>query len=43
MIPEYDEFPVFYFSNPNSMYGDKTEIEILRDHFEKLDYGEFAV
>ena len=44
MIPEFDEFPVFYFSNPNSMYGDKAEIEVMPDHFEKLDYElEFAI
>ena len=44
MIPEFDEFPVFYFSNPRSMYGDKAEIEVMPDHFEKLDYElEFAI
>ena len=44
MIPEFDEFPVFYFSNHNSMYGDKAEIEVMPDHFEKLDFElEFAI
>ena len=28
MIPEFDQFPVFYFSNHNAMFGDKEEIEI---------------
>ena len=27
MIPEFDEFPVFYFSNHNSMYGDKQKLK----------------
>ncbi|MAO34239.1 MAG: fumarylacetoacetate hydrolase [Flavobacteriales bacterium] len=38
MISEFDQFPVFYFSNHNSMYGDGQEIEIMPDHFNKLDY-----
>ena len=37
MISEFDQFPVFYFSNHNSMYGDGQEIEIMPDHFNKLD------
>ena len=24
MIPEFDKFPVFYFSNHNVMFGDRT-------------------
>ena len=44
MIPEFDEFPVFYFSNHNAMFGDKQEIELMSDHFERLDYElEFAI
>jgi len=44
MIPEFDEFPVFYFSNHNAMFGDQQEIELLPDHFHKLDYElEFAI
>tara|TARA_B100001540_G_C15739024_1_gene611321 strand:+ start:29 stop:1006 length:978 start_codon:yes stop_codon:yes gene_type:complete len=44
MIPEFDEFPVFYFSNHNAMYGDGQEIELMPDHFQKLDYElEFAI
>ena len=43
MIKEFDEFPVFYFSNHNSMFADKDEIELMPDHFEKLDFElEFA-
>ena len=44
MIKEFDEFPVFYFSNHNSMFADKDDIELMPDHFEKLDFElEFAV
>ena len=44
MIKEFDEFPVFYFSNHNSMLSDKDDIELMPDHFEKLDFElEFAV
>jgi len=43
MIKEFDEFPVFYFSNHNSMFADKDDIELMSDHFEKLDFElEFA-
>ena len=43
MIKEFDEFPVFYFSNHNSMFADKDDIELMPDHFEKLDFElEFA-
>ena len=38
MIPEFDEFPVFYFSNQNTIYADNEKIELMPDHFEKLDY-----
>lgn len=44
MIPEFDEFPVFYFSNHNAMFGDGEEIELMPDHFHRLDYElEFAI
>ena len=44
MIPEFDEFPVFYFSNHNAMFGDGQEIELMPDHFHRLDYElEFAI
>ena len=44
MIPEFDQFPVFYFSNHHSMHGDNEDIKVMPDHFHKLDYElEFAV
>ena len=38
MIPEYDKFPVFYFSNHNSMFADGDDIKLMPDHFDQLDY-----
>tara|TARA_B100000768_G_scaffold96195_1_gene89775 strand:+ start:610 stop:1587 length:978 start_codon:yes stop_codon:yes gene_type:complete len=38
MVPEFDQFPVFYFSNHNAVFADKEVIELMPDHFEKLDY-----
>ena len=38
MIPEYDEFPVFYFSNPRAMVGPNQDILCMPDHFDKLDF-----
>ena len=38
IIAEFDQFPVFYFSNHNAVFADKEEIELMPDHFEKLDY-----
>lgn len=38
MIPEFDEFPVFYFSNHHAIQGPFDNIECMPDHFEKLDY-----
>tara|TARA_B110000908_G_scaffold68840_1_gene83163 strand:- start:326 stop:1303 length:978 start_codon:yes stop_codon:yes gene_type:complete len=44
MIPEFDAFPVFYFSNHNVMFADGQEIELMPDHFHRLDYElEFAI
>ena len=44
MITEFDQFPVFYFSNHNAMFGDGQEIELMPDHFHNLDYElEFAI
>lgn len=37
MIAEFDQFPVFYFSNHNSITG-PGEIVLMPDHFEKLDF-----
>ena len=38
MIAEFDKFPVFYFSNHNAIFADQEEIELMPDHFERLDY-----
>jgi len=44
IITEFDQFPVFYFSNHNAMFGDGQEIKLMPDHFHKLDYElEFAI
>ncbi len=37
MIAEFDAFPVFYFTNHNSIQG-AGEIKCMPDHFEKLDF-----
>lgn len=37
MIPEFDQFPVFYFSNPN-VFAANGPLELMPDHFERLDY-----
>ena len=37
MIPQFDEYPIFYFTNHNSVQG-PGEIECMPDHFEKLDF-----
>ena len=37
MIPEFDQFPVFYFTNHHSVQG-SGEISCMPDHFEKLDF-----
>ncbi len=41
MIPEYDEFPVFYFSNHSSISG-PGEVIVQKKHMEKLDF-EFEI
>lgn len=38
MIKEFDDFPVFYFSNHNAIFGPHDDIECMPSHFEKLDY-----
>ena len=38
LIAEFDQFPVFYFSNHNSMLADGENIELMPDHFNQLDY-----
>lgn len=37
MIPEFDQFPVFYFSNHNNIKG-PGEIVCMPDHLKKLDF-----
>ena len=37
MIPEFDQFPVFYFTNHNSIYGTGV-VPCMPDHFDKLDF-----
>jgi len=38
MIEEFDDFPVFYFSNHNAIFGPSDDIQCMPSHFEKLDY-----
>jgi fumarylacetoacetate (FAA) hydrolase len=37
MIPEFDQYPIFYFTNHNSIQG-MGDVECMPDHFEKLDF-----
>ncbi len=37
MIPEFDQFPIFYFTNHHSIQG-PGNISCMPDHFEKLDF-----
>ena len=37
MIPEFDQYPVFYFTNHHSIQG-PGEIRCMPDHFDKLDF-----
>ena len=37
MIPEYDQYPIFYFTNHNSIQG-PGDIICMPDHFQKLDF-----
>lgn len=37
MIPEFDQFPIFYFTNHNAVQG-PGEIVCMKDHFHKLDF-----
>ncbi|PWK80329.1 fumarylacetoacetate (FAA) hydrolase [Mucilaginibacter oryzae] len=37
MIPEFDRYPIFYFTNHNAIQG-PGEIECMPDHFQKLDF-----
>ncbi|QQS38065.1 MAG: fumarylacetoacetate hydrolase family protein [Ignavibacteriales bacterium] len=37
MIPEFDQYPVFYFTNHNSILGEG-DVYLEEDHFQKLDF-----
>lgn len=37
MIPEFDQYPIFYFTNHNAIQG-PGQIPCMPDHFEKLDF-----
>jgi fumarylacetoacetate (FAA) hydrolase len=37
MIPEFDQYPIFYFTNHHSITG-PGPITCMPDHFEKLDF-----
>lgn len=37
MIPEFDQYPVFYFTNHHSIQG-PGEVSCMPDHLEKLDF-----
>jgi len=37
MIPEFDQFPVFYFTNHNAIFGEG-DIVVESDHLQKLDF-----
>lgn len=37
MIPEFDQFPVFYFTNHNSIIGEG-DLVVEKDHLENLDF-----
>lgn len=37
MVPEFDQFPIFYFTNHNAIQG-PGEVVCMPDHFDKLDF-----
>ncbi len=37
MIPEFDQYPIFYFTNHNALQGPGA-IKCMPDHFQKLDF-----
>ncbi|GGH81479.1 fumarylacetoacetate (FAA) hydrolase [Filimonas zeae] len=37
MIPEFDQYPIFYFTNHHSIQG-PGKVRCMPDHFEKLDF-----
>ena len=38
MIPEFDQFPIFYFTNHNSILGPTDDIVCMPDHMQQLDF-----
>jgi len=37
MVPEFDQYPIFYFTNHNAVYGEG-DLVLEQDHFQKLDF-----
>jgi len=37
MIPEFDQYPVFYFTNHHAILG-PGDVPCMKDHFQKLDF-----
>ena len=37
MIPEFDEIPIFYFTNHHAIFGEGN-FPVLKDHLDKLDF-----
>lgn len=37
MIPEFDQFPVFYFTNHNAVFGEG-DVAVESDHLQRLDF-----
>lgn len=37
MIPEFDQFPIFYLTNHNAIFG-PGDIDVMPDHLQKLDF-----
>jgi len=37
MAPEFDQFPIFYFSNHNAVFG-QGDVYLEIDHFKKMDF-----
>lgn len=38
MIPEFDQFPIFYFTNHNAILGPSQDIVCMPDHMQRLDF-----
>jgi fumarylacetoacetate (FAA) hydrolase len=37
MIPEFDQYPIFYFTNHNALFG-PGDVTLMPDHFHQLDF-----